>query len=599
VSFSSGVGRNAFSGRMEQIALYAIPFSAVTVVFVPIAFLLLTAFSDGGYQGLETHFTLAKMIGAYTDPQLLSALKNSLLLGVIVSFVTTTIAIPMAWLLVRSNLPARKAFSHLMTLAFYMSPLFLAIAWASIAAPRSGLLSQFARTFFGYHQAVSNIYSLGGIVFVSVLHFLPISFLLISGGLTSSAGEIEDASQMSRASVARTFLSITMPLIAPTIVSSLLQVGVFASEQFAVPFFLGIQFNFQTLPSQIYLDLSQSQPDYNRAAAAGTMLLWFSGLGIYLFRRYMKKGDRYAAMAAKSSRGLRLIDLKAWRWPAASLIGFYLFLSVFAPILALFWGSLKRYPTPELNLEGISLYNWTSMLQKEQVLTGIQNTLILSGGGATVTVVICLVISFFIVRTKAWGRGLVDYVLAMPVAIPSIVMALGILSFYLATPLPLYGTLTGLGIAYAIRFMGYGVRSLNAGLQQIHSELTEAGYMSRASDARIIRDIQFPLLRPTLANVWVVLFVKFAEEVNLTVLLYTQATITLPVVIFNQLSNALLNAIYPMTLLLILVTFICIELIRFIPGYSNELGHATKRGKRKAEDMAETPPIGDKGAVLG
>jgi iron(III) transport system permease protein len=203
------------------------------------------------------------------------------------------------------------------------------------------------------------------------------------------------------------------------------------------------------------------------------------------------------------------------------------------------------------------------------------------------------------VRTKAWGRGLVDYVLAMPVAIPSIVMALGILSFYLATPLPLYGTLTGLGIAYAIRFMGYGVRSLNAGLQQIHSELTEAGYMSRASDAQIISDIQFPLLRPALANVWVVLFVKFAEEVNLTVLLYTQATITLPVVIFNQLSNALLNAIYPMTLLLIAVTFICIELIRFIPGYSNELGHATKRARRKAEDAAETPPIGDKGAVLG
>ena len=194
-----------------------------------------------------------------------------------------------------------------------------------------------------------------------------------------------------------------------------------------------------------------------------------------------------------------------------------------------------------------------------------------------VTVLVCLVVSFYIVRTRARGRGFVDYAISVPVAIPSIVLGLGVLTFYLAIPLPLYGTLFGLGLAFAIRFMGYGVRSLNAGLQQIHSELTEAGYMCRASGGRVIRDIQFPLLRPTIANTWVVLFVKYAQEVNLTVLLYTQATITLPLVIFNQLSNSLLNAVYPLVLLLIAITFLCIEAIRLLPGYDSEVGHATKR----------------------
>jgi iron(III) transport system permease protein len=567
---------------MDRAALYAIPFTVTAIVFIPILFLLITALSDGPYRGLETDFTFAKVIAAYTDPKLLSALKNSLLLGVEVSILATLIAIPMAWILVRTNTPGRRALTRFMTLAFYMSPLFLAIAWTGIGAPRSGLIAQAARTLGFSGDNLVNIYSYSGILFVTTIHFVPISFLLISSAFTAAAGELDDASQMSRAGLVRTFRSITLPLITPTIVSSLLQVGVFASEQFAVPYFLGIQFNFQTLPTQIYIDLSLSSPDYNRAAAGGTMLLWFSAVGIYLFRRYMKLGDRYAAMAGKSSRSIRLVELGAWRWIAAGVIWFYLFLSVFAPILALIWGSLRRFPTPELTLEGMSLYNWTNMFLNPQMLRAIKNTLILAGVGGVLTVVFCLIVSFFIVRTKARGRTLVDYVIAFPVAIPSIVLGLGVLTFYFATPLPLYGTLFGLGLAYAMRFMGYGVRSINGGLQQVHSELTEAGYMCRATNGRVIRDIQFPLLKPTLANTWVVLFVKYAQEVNLTVLLYTQATVTMPLIIFNQLDSSLLNSVYPITLLLIAITFLSIEGVRLLPGYSTEVGHQTRRGRRKS-----------------
>jgi iron(III) transport system permease protein len=384
---------------------------------------------------------------------------------------------------------------------------------------------------------------------------------------------------MSRAGTVRTFLSVTLPLITPIVLSSLLQVGVFAAEQFAVPYFLGIQFDFQTLPTQVYTDLSLSDPDYNRAAAGGTMLLWFCAAGIYLYRRYSRLGDRYASLAGKAS-GTRLVALKGWRWPAVAIFALYIFLAVVAPILALIWGSLHRFPTPDLTLEGLTIYNWTRMFQNSQVLLGIKNTLLVAAFGALLTVLFCLVLSFVITRTRARGRGAIDYLISIPLAIPSIILGLGVLEFYLVVPLPLYGTLIGLGLAYAMRFMGYGVRALNAGLQQVHSELTEAAHMCRASGGRVIRDIQFPLLRPTLANTWVVLFVYFAQEVNLTVLLYTQATITLPLVIFNQLSNSLLNAVYPMTLLLIAITFVCIELVRAIPGYESELGHATKRMRR-------------------
>ena len=182
---SQGVPRS-FLGRLDKLVLYSIPFATTAIVLIPIGFLLVTALSEGRYQGLQTNFSLVNVIQAYTDPRLLTALWNSLVLGVIVSLLATGLAIPMAWLLVRTDMPGRRLFSRLMTLAFYMSPLFLAIAWAAIAAPSSGLVSQFARAF-GYTQGFGNIYSYTGIVFVSVLHFVPISFLLLSSAFTAAA----------------------------------------------------------------------------------------------------------------------------------------------------------------------------------------------------------------------------------------------------------------------------------------------------------------------------------------------------------------------------------------------------------------------------
>lgn len=561
--------------RFDQPVLQAIPFVTTIVVLLPVAFLAIAALSDGPFQGLETQFTFAKVIVAYTDPTLLAALRNSLLLGVIVAGISTALAIPIAWLVVRTDMPWRGGFTRVMTLAFYMSPLFLAIAWAALGAPRGGVISQISQTVTGSREGPVNIYSFGGIVFVSVLHYIPVSFLLITAALTAAAGALEDASHMSRAGHLQTFRSITLPLITPTIVSSLLQVGVFAAEQFAVPYFFGLQSNFHTLPTQLYSDLSLSRPDYNRAAAGGTMLLWFTGAGIYLFRRYSRLGDRYASLAGKASSA-RLVPLRGWRWPAASLILLYLFLAVGAPILALLWGSFQRFPSPVLTTETLSTFHWTNMLTQPVMLTAIKNSLLLASLAALVTVLFCFVVSFVITRTTTRGRALIDYATSAPLALPSIVLGLGILAFYLALPLPLYGTLVGLGLAYAIRYMGYGVRALNAGLQQVHSELTEAAYMSRATGPQVIRDIQLPILRPTLANVWIVMFVAFIQEVNLTVLLYTQNTITIPIVIFTQLHSALLNSVYPMTLLLLVATFICVEIVRSIPGYGSEIGYATK-----------------------
>jgi iron(III) transport system permease protein len=202
--------------------------------------------------------------------------------------------------------------------------------------------------------------------------------------------------------------------------------------------------------------------------------------------------------------------------------------------------------------------------------------------GAIVTVLVCAVLSFIIVRTKFLGRAAIDYTTSIPLAFPAVVLGLGILWLYISAPFPLYGTLVGLGLAYAIRYLGYGVRSMSVGMQQVHSELSEAAYMCRAPTGRVIRTIIIPLLRPAIANTSVVIFVRFIQELNVTVLLYTQAIITVPVVMFVQLGTSVQNAVYPLALLLMLVTFLCVQVLYWLP---TDVGSGASRRRRKSAEL--------------
>ncbi|MGH3756809.1 ABC transporter permease [Actinophytocola sp.] len=555
-----GRGPGPARHRAGRVALGAVPIAVIAAASLPLLFLVLAAFSTGVPGDADSEFTVAKVVEAYTDPALLAALRNSLVLGLTVAVVTTVVTLPIAWVLIRTNAPGRRLLGRLMTFAFFLSPLLLAMAWAAIGAPRTGLLSQLYRTITGSDGGLGDVYSFAGIVFVSVLHFVPLSYLLISGALVSAAGAVDDASQMSRANPWQTLRRVTVPLAMPTIVASFLQVAVFGAEEFAIPWFLGISDGYRTLPTQIYADIALSSADYNRAAAAGTMLLWFTIAGVFLFRKYTKTGNRYATLAGKHVRA-RPVDLGRWRWAASAMVAGYLFLSVGAPLLALLWGSLNAFPSPTLTFDNVSLSNWEKVLGDPQTLHAMTNSLLVAVVGASVAVIACVVIGYVIVRTDTFGRVAADYATSLPLAVPAIVLGLGVLWLYIRLPLPLYGTLVGLGLAYSIRFLGYGVRAVNAGLLQIHTDLIEAAHTSRARPGRVIRTVVFPLLRPTVGSAWVVLFVRFVQELNMTVLLYTQAIITVPVLMFVKLSSSLQNAIYPLALLLMLVTFVCVQVI--------------------------------------
>lgn len=547
-------------GAAENVALSLVPLTLIVGVALPLGFVLLAAFTDGNPGDPNARLTLDSIIASYTDPELLEALLNSIQLGLLVGGICLLVALPFSWLLTRTDLPMREGLGRLMVISFYVSPLLLAMAWAALGAPTAGYLNVFWRTTTGFDGPLIDIFSFPGIVFVSVLHFIPLTYLLVSAGLRSISGTLEEAARLSRASQLRTYRAVTLPLLLPAVLAALFQVSVFAAEQFAVPWFLGVGFGYRTLPTEIYRSVSEFTVDYNRAAAAGTMLLWFAILGLFLYRRLLRRSNQYATVAGRFVQP-RTTHLGAARWPCTGLVVGYLVLAVGLPTVALAWGSINAFPSPRLNLDALTLGHWSSLLADPRAATAIANSLIVALLGASLTAIYCVIVSFVVLRTRRRGRRLADYASSLPIAIPGLVLGLGFLWFYARSPLPLYGTLLGLGLAYAIRYIGHGVRITTAGLVQVHSELIEAATLSRASTRQLLTGIVLPLLRPSVLAAWIVLFVLFLQELNVTILVHRQTSITVPVYIFTKLGSEVGNSVYPVALLLLSITLLAAWLI--------------------------------------
>lgn len=530
---------------IEPLAL--LPLGIGLTVMAPLVFVFIAAFSSGVPGDPTAEFTFATITSTYTEEATLQALGNSLVLAFLTSVLSLVVGTGLALSLVNTDLPGRRWFSILVILPFYLPQLIVAMGWVALGAPRAGSVNVIARAL-GSARDVVDFYSFPGIVIVMVLGFAPLSYLLISAGMQSLSRTLEEASAMSRATAWQTLRYIRLPLLVPAALAAFIQVAVFAAESFAVPFYLGIGSGYEVVASRIYIAMSRYPTDFNGAAATGTLLIAFALIGIYSSHRVTRRVNSYATVSGQFV-GAASRRLGRFRTPALAFVTIYFGMAIVLPLVALFWGSFQPYIGLEVNLSSLTLRHWSAMLSDREFSAAITNTVIVALAGATTALVICLGVSFVSLRTKTFGRGGLDYLASMPTAMPGIVVGLGFLWLYVRAPVPLYGTLLGLGIAYIIRFMGHGVRMTSAGLVQLHTDVTDAARMSGASNVRAIRDIVVPLLRPALVGAWIVLFSLFAVELSMTVLLYGPTTQTLSIAIWSRLESQGQNSVYPLTLL--------------------------------------------------
>lgn len=485
------------------------------LVLVPVAMLLYTSVRVEEF-GEPAYFSLRNYTEFVLSPRILRSVGNTLVVSAGATLVAALFGVALAWLHARTDTPGRRWLEPLTLVPFFLSPYVGAVAWTYLAAPRVGLLNGWLRGLLGLETDPLSVYNRAGIVWVLALFFTPVMYLFVLGSLRRMDPALEESARTSGSGVLGTTRRITLPLVAPAILSGAILVFVSSAGEFGVPLALGSPFRIETMTTQIYNLTSGSAIDYNASAALSTVLAALTVAFVVVHRRIVAPRG-YTTI---TGRGYRpgLVALGRWRYAALAFNLLYVAMAVILPLAALFLVSISVRWEGRFDPGALTLANYAYVFSYPVSVRAVRNSLVLAVSGATAGMALALLVALAIHRGRGRARAALDLVSSLPVGFPGIVLAMGILITYIRTPL--YATLALLLVGYVTRYIPYGQRMVSAVLLALSPELEQSSRTAGASWATTVRRIVLPLLRPGLVAGWLLLFVIFLREFPISVLLY-------------------------------------------------------------------------------
>lgn len=463
---------------------------------------------------------------------------NTLYFSVGSALLATALGGTVAWIVTRTDAPLR-GLGYFTAFASFGTPFILyTIGWLLLLG-RAGPVNFWLKALFDQTTPVLNVYSMWGMTFVEALLWSPFVFLMLAASFRSMDPSLEEASAVCGARLSQTLRRVSLRLMLPAFFSVILLIFIRAFESFEIPALVGLPGDIRVLTTSIYLDAQKLPPQYGSAGAFSVLLMLVVAGTLYLYFRVTREGDRFHTVTGKGYRPA-LIHLGRWRYIAAGGLLAYALVLLVLPFLIILWASfLPFYMQPSLEaVSRFTLKNYVTALNFPKITDSIKNSVILGLGSASFVMILTLLASWILVRTKIRGRWLLDFLTTLPLLFPGIVMGLAILRFYLFVPIPVYGTLWILLIAFATRYIPYGIRYTHSGLLQLHKELEEASYVSGASWFNSMRRIILPLITPSFLGGWIFVFLLSAKELSMSVLLVSPQTPVVSVAIFELWENA-------------------------------------------------------------
>ena len=508
--------------------------AAAVLVLYPIFFLFQASLSVGDPQarppeayGLDNFADLGRYAHIFW---------NTVLVAVVATVMAIVFGFVMGWILSRTNVPGRAAFEQLMALPYYVTPLMGALAWSLIGSPSGGMLNQVWRALGGESHLI-DITTPYGIAWVMALFEGSVAFVMIGAVMKSMDPALEEASQVLGAGRIRTMLRITLPLVLPGVLGATIFVFAEMLGSFSAALVLGLPARFYVVTTAMYQLVSQYPPRFPLAAAMGVSLFAVMFLMVWAYRRIVRARS-FVTITGKAFRP-RVMDVGPLRWPLLAMCLAYLGVAVVLPVLTLLYASFQRLATAFPRADNFTLANYTTALSLDAVRSALWNSLLLGLGTASIGVVLMGFLSWMIYRSRLPGAGAIEYILMFPQAVPRLVFAFGMLWAWLIFPIPIYGTLWLLLIAYLTVFLPLGIRTISGVMLQIDRSLEESAQMCGASWGYRMRTVTMPLLRPGLIAAWLLLFIASVRELGASILLMgPKAKVITPAIVESWFSTS-------------------------------------------------------------
>jgi len=498
----------------QQIAGYGVAAVAAVLVLYPVFFLFQAALDVGDPQVRPpTAYGFDNFNGIFQYPQIL---LNTLTVSVAATVMALVFGFVMAWILTRTNVPGRHLFEQLMAVPYYLTPLLGALAWSLLGSPESGFINQIWRALGGTGYLI-DINTAYGIAWVMALFEGSVAFVMIAAVMKSMDPALEEASQIIGASRLRTMLRITLPLVIPGVLGAAIFVFAEMLGSFAAALVLGTPNRYYVITTAIYQLVQQYPPKIQVAAAMGVSLFAVMFFMLFLYRRVVMAGS-YVTITGKAFRP-RVADVGPLRYLLLGVCVLYLLAAVGLPLVTLLYASLQKIAVAFPTAENWTLDNFRVAMTMNAVRSALTNSLLLGFGTATIGVVLMGLLAWLIYRSRLPGSGLIEYVVMFPQAVPRLVFAFGLMWAWVVFPIPIYGTLWLLLLAYLTVFLPLGVRTIAGVMLQIDKSLEECAQMCGAPWAFRVRTVTIPLLMPGLVAAWLLLFIASIRELGASILL--------------------------------------------------------------------------------
>ena len=519
---------------------------AFLVIFevIPLSYLLIRSLFPKG------SFSLESFKRVYTYDLNWTALINTLVISGLTTLFGVILAFPLAFLVGRTDMYGKKFFRTLFVTTYMVPPYVGAMAWLRLLNPNAGVLNKFLMQIFNLPKAPFNIYTVGGIVWVLTCFYYPYAFITISRAMEKMDPSLEEASKISGASPLKTLMTITIPMMTPSIIAAGLLVFIASASAFGIPSIIGAPGQIYTVTTRI-IDFVHigSDEGLNDAMVLAVFLMVIANIVLYITTFVIGK-RQYITMSGKSTRP-NIVELGKWRMPITVIISIFSFFVVILPFVTVALTSFTVNMGKPISLSNMSMSAWNKVFSRASILSSTKNSIIAGLAAAFFGIMISCIMAYLLQRTNVKGKRIPDFLITLGSGTPSVTIALAlIISMSGKFKINIYNTLTIMIIAYMIKYMLMGMRTVVSAMSQVHPSLEEAAQISGANWLRMLKDVTLPLIGASIVAGFFLIFMPSFYELTMSTLLYSSNTKTIGYELYiyqtyhsQQVASALATAI--------------------------------------------------------
>ena len=493
-------------------------------VLAPVLLILWQSLLNAPFFDAAKHVSVDSYAFIFQDSDFWSALGNSVMIAAGMVLIALPLGAALAFILTRTDLPARRWVEVLVLIPVFISPMVLAFGYVVAVGP-VGFYSLWAKDVLGLIPW--NIYSLTSIAVIAGLTHVPHVYLYSAAALKSLGSDVEEAARVVGANPWRVARHVSLPMTMPALLYSAVLVFFLGFELFGLPLVLGDPEGHLVLATYLYkLTNKLGAPSYHLMAAVAVCIVAVTFPLVLLQRWLLRTAGKFVSVKGKATRP-KALPLGSWKWVALGIIALWLVFTIVVPISGIALRAfVSQWGEGIVLRDVLTLENFQGVLDQPAQVRAILNTLLIGVVGGALAVACYAAIGLAAHRQRGGVTRILDYIVLIPRAMPGLLAGLAFLWLFLFVPglKSVRDTILSVWLAYTVVWLAYGMRLISTALMQIGPELEESARTVGASGGRVLKDVSLPLIRFGLLASWLLVFMIFEREYSTGVYLLGSGT---------------------------------------------------------------------------